>query len=178
MHGSLQLFKGDRKLEAGKWSQLFIHKLLLILSSLLRLGTGAWLVSGRRWNLRFLSILFIKNGDCCCSGSWEDQMKKRLIFRGFWIYVADTLASVWVKILVTLKLPPHTESKSLVITYLRTELSPSWEAANCPAIKKIPSNFKEPEGSSPCSQEPVTGPYPEPVQSSPYHPVLSLQDPF
>jgi hypothetical protein len=44
-----------------------------------------------------------------------------------------------------------------------TELSPSWEAANCAAIQKIPSNFKEPEDSSPSSQEPFTGPYPEPV---------------
>jgi hypothetical protein len=42
--------------------------------------------------------------------------------------------------------------------------------------KKIPRNFKEPEGSSPCSQEPSTGPYPEPVRSSPYHLILSLQD--
>jgi hypothetical protein len=42
----------------------------------------------------------------------------------------------------------------------------------------IPSNFKEPEVSSPCSQEPSTGPCPEPVRSSPYHPILSLQDPF
>jgi hypothetical protein len=40
------------------------------------------------------------------------------------------------------------------------ELSPSWEAANCAAIQEIPSNFKEPEGSPPCSQEPSTGPYP------------------
>jgi hypothetical protein len=28
----------------------------------------------------------------------------------------------------------------------------------------------EPEGSIPCSQEPSTGPYPEPDQSNPYHP--------
>jgi hypothetical protein len=31
----------------------------------------------------------------------------------------------------------------------------------------------EPEGSLPSSQEPSTGPYPEPDQSSPYHPILS-----
>jgi hypothetical protein len=54
--------------------------------------------------------------------------------------------------------------------YLLTELSPSWEAANCAAIQETPCNFKESEGSSPCSQEPSTGPYPEPVRSSPYHP--------
>jgi hypothetical protein len=32
----------------------------------------------------------------------------------------------------------------------------------------------EPEGSLLCSQEPSTGPYPEPDRSSPYHPILSL----
>jgi hypothetical protein len=56
------------------------------------------------------------------------------------------------------------------MSYLLTYgAEPSWEAANCAAIQKILSNFKEPEGSSPCSQEPSTGPYPEPVQSSPSH---------
>jgi hypothetical protein len=65
--------------------------------------------------------------------------------------------------------------KTLVIlTYLLTELSPSWEAANCAAIQEIPSNFNEPESLSPCSQELSTGLYPEPVRSSPYHPILSL----
>jgi hypothetical protein len=32
-------------------------------------------------------------------------------------------------------------------------------------------HFKEPEGSSQCSQEPSTGPYPETDWSSPYHPI-------
>jgi hypothetical protein len=36
----------------------------------------------------------------------------------------------------------------------------------------------EPEGSLPCSQEPSTGPYPEPDQSSPYNPILSLVRPI
>jgi hypothetical protein len=43
-----------------------------------------------------------------------------------------------------------------LLTCLLTELSTSWEPANCAAIQEIPSNFKEPEGSSPCSQEPST----------------------
>jgi hypothetical protein len=32
----------------------------------------------------------------------------------------------------------------------------------------------EPEGLLPCSQEPSTGPYSEPGQPNPYHPILSL----
>jgi hypothetical protein len=32
----------------------------------------------------------------------------------------------------------------------------------------------EPEGSLLCPQEPSTGPYPEPDQSNPYYPILSL----
>jgi hypothetical protein len=32
----------------------------------------------------------------------------------------------------------------------------------------------EPEGSLPCSQEPSTGPYPEPDQSSPYQITSSI----
>jgi hypothetical protein len=32
----------------------------------------------------------------------------------------------------------------------------------------------EPEGSLPPSQEPSTGPYPEPDRSIPHHPILSL----
>jgi hypothetical protein len=35
-------------------------------------------------------------------------------------------------------------------------------------------HFMEPEGSLPCSQELSTGPYSDPDQSSPYHPILSL----
>jgi hypothetical protein len=36
----------------------------------------------------------------------------------------------------------------------------------------------EPEGSLPCSHGTSTNPYLEPDQSSPYHPILSLQDPL
>jgi hypothetical protein len=60
-------------------------------------------------------------------------------------------------------LDSSSRNSSSTQTYLLTELSPSLEAANCAVIQEIPSNFKEPEGSSLCSQEPSTGPYPEPV---------------
>jgi hypothetical protein len=35
-------------------------------------------------------------------------------------------------------------------------------------------NFMEPDGSIPCSEEPSNGPYPEPYQSNPLHPFLSI----
>jgi hypothetical protein len=34
----------------------------------------------------------------------------------------------------------------------------------------------KPESSLPCSYEPAISPYPEPDESSPYHPILSLYD--
>jgi hypothetical protein len=36
----------------------------------------------------------------------------------------------------------------------------------------------ESDGSLPYSQEPTTGPYPEPDESSPHRPILFPQDPF
>jgi hypothetical protein len=39
---------------------------------------------------------------------------------------------------------------------------------------RIYQYFMKPEDSSPCSQGPSTGPYPEPDQSSSYHSILSL----
>jgi hypothetical protein len=44
--------------------------------------------------------------------------------------------------------------------------SPSWKANSASASQEFP-NFKEPGGSSPCSQEPATCPYAEPYQSNP-----------
>jgi hypothetical protein len=35
----------------------------------------------------------------------------------------------------------------------------------------------KPQGLLPHSQDPSTGPYPKPVQLSPHHPIISLQDP-
>jgi hypothetical protein len=40
---------------------------------------------------------------------------------------------------------------------------------------KHPAFFMEPEGSSPCSRKPATGPYPEPAESSSLHRSISLR---
>jgi hypothetical protein len=39
-----------------------------------------------------------------------------------------------------------------------------WKADCHLAIKKYPAFFMEPEGSSPCSQKPAIGPYPEHIK--------------
>jgi len=50
--------------------------------------------------------------------------------------------------------------------------SPPWEADSC-SDDKFPT-FYETEGSVPCSQDPTTGPYPEPVQYIPHADTLFL----
>jgi hypothetical protein len=69
---------------------------------------------------------------------------------------------------------PGDKSLVYLLTCLLTELSPSWGAVNCAAPQEPPQHFYEPESSISCSQEPSTGPYPEPYQSNPLHPILSL----
>jgi hypothetical protein len=46
------------------------------------------------------------------------------------------------------------------------------------SYSRISQRFMEPEDSLPCSQEPYTGSYLKPDQSNPYHPIISLYDPF
>jgi hypothetical protein len=46
------------------------------------------------------------------------------------------------------------------------EKNPSWEDNNCSASQEI-TRLLEPEDSLPCSQQPSTGPYPKPDESSP-----------
>jgi hypothetical protein len=43
---------------------------------------------------------------------------------------------------------------------------------------RTPQHFMEAEGLIPCSQEPFTGPFPEPYQCNPLHLILSLSNPF
>jgi hypothetical protein len=52
------------------------------------------------------------------------------------------------------------------------ELSPSWEAASCAATQEFSNILCNQKVNLPCS--PSTAPYPEPDQSSPYHPFIPL----
>jgi hypothetical protein len=70
-----------------------------------------------------------------------------------------------------LLLLPPAPILNLLLLKLLIELSPSWGQANCAATQEFPQHFMEPEGSLPWSQEPSTGPYPEPYQSNPYNPI-------
>jgi hypothetical protein len=58
------------------------------------------------------------------------------------------------------------------------EHSPSWEANSPSLSQEIPSILWNPEDSLPCSQEPITGPYPEPDESSPHLPSVLFPSGF
>ena len=57
------------------------------------------------------------------------------------------------------------------------EQSPSREANRFSASQEIPQILWNPKVSLQYSQQPVTGPCPEPDQSSPHHPFMFLEDP-
>jgi hypothetical protein len=53
----------------------------------------------------------------------------------------------------------------------------SWNRYLCSYLRSC-QHFMVPEASISCLQDPSIGSYPEPDPSSPYHPILSLYDPF
>jgi hypothetical protein len=62
-----------------------------------------------------------------------------------------------------------------IITYLLTYgAEPFLRSRQLCSPSSTSQHFMEPEGSTPCSQEPSTDPYPEPYQSNPLYPILSL----
>jgi hypothetical protein len=70
-------------------------------------------------------------------------------------------------------------SKLCNITYLLTYRAETFlRSCQLCSPSRTPQLFMEAGGSIPCSQEPSTGPYPEPYQSNPLHPILSLLRPI
>jgi hypothetical protein len=66
-------------------------------------------------------------------------------------------------------------SVGTLLTYLLTyRAEPFLRSRQLCSHSRTSQHFMEPEGSSQCSQEPITGSYPEPDRPSPHHPILSL----
>jgi hypothetical protein len=65
--------------------------------------------------------------------------------------------------------PPYVFMVWRLLTYLLTYGDePFLRSCQLCSHSRTSQHFREPEGSSSCSQEPSTGPYPEPDRSSPY----------
>jgi hypothetical protein len=71
---------------------------------------------------------------------------------------------------------PYTHSAAELSTYLVTYgAEPFLRSCQICSYSTICQHFIEPEVSLPCSQVPSIGPYPEPDQSNPYNPILSIR---
>jgi hypothetical protein len=71
---------------------------------------------------------------------------------------------------VTCRLPERVLRGSSKLTY---GAEPFLRSCQLCSHSRTSQHFKEPEGSSPCSQESSISPYPEPDQSGPYQSILS-----
>jgi hypothetical protein len=78
----------------------------------------------------------------------------------------------------SLKLPSCESLVSMDLTQVTHGAEPFLRSRQLLSHSRISPHFTAPEGSLPCSQQLSTGPYPKPDQSSTYHPILSLYDPF
>jgi hypothetical protein len=68
----------------------------------------------------------------------------------------------------------HTDNIHYLLHYDAGYYFKSWSLLSSSKISRF---LMEPEGSSPCSQKPATGPYPEPAESSSAHRSLSPKGP-
>jgi hypothetical protein len=66
--------------------------------------------------------------------------------------------------------PPRIGLNTYLLTYGAESFLRSRQSCS---HSRTSQHFMEPEGSISCSQEPATGPYPEPYRLSPHHPILS-----
>jgi hypothetical protein len=96
-----------------------------------------------------------------------------------WLRILKELVLVYVKVFFRHSLG-ETENKPRFepVTNQLHGAEPFLRSRQLLSHSRIPQHFMEPEASLPCSQEPSASPYPEPDQSSPYHPILSLWDTF
>jgi hypothetical protein len=91
-----------------------------------------------------------------------------LCLRPYWLANVSQLTRVRVRLTLRLASP--------YFFSLTHGAEPFLRSCHFCSHSRTSQGFMEPEGSLPCPQEPSTGPSPEPDQSTPYHPILSLWD--
>jgi hypothetical protein len=124
------------------------------------------------------------------SGHYTNDNHANAVFKRFWVssqtynFCFKHFSTLWTfdgmqrqfLTLCCVTAAQYTYLLTYLLTYSMVQ-NIIWKADCYSARQKISRFLKEPEGSSPCSQKPATGPYSEPAESSSPHRSLSPQGP-
>jgi hypothetical protein len=119
-----------------------------------------------------LSLCFIAGMTSFKSRKHVKNVRSLFLLHNSNFFINVLTSSFWVTVLIWGPWIDLFKLLTYLLTYLLTHSMVQniiWKPDCHSAYQKNPAFFMKPEGSSPCSQKPATGPYPQPAESSSSH---------